>query len=108
MRFTLLQFRKLLEELQAIPEGTGTLLDNAGIITATDVNQGYYHDLSDMPVIVAGKAGGALRSGNVYRYLEALTGRAMFTVMKATGSRAPRFGTGALAATSIFPEMVQP
>lgn len=88
------RFKDLLVELKNTEDLPGvSVLDNTAIMTVTDVNQGYYHGLQDMPILVAGRAGG-LRSGNLYRYAGEQSGRTMLTLMKAVGSSAVRFGTG--------------
>jgi hypothetical protein len=60
-----------LERLKATPEGAGNLLDNCAILASSDVAEGQPHSINDYPIIVAGRAGGALvhpgihyRSGN--------------------------------------------
>jgi len=53
----------LLGKLQAIPEGEGTLLDNSMILFGSSISDGNRHDPSNLPIVVAGKAGGAFRTG---------------------------------------------
>ncbi|GMW01704.1 MAG: hypothetical protein AMXMBFR84_28410 [Candidatus Hydrogenedentota bacterium] len=57
------QLAYLLGRLQAIPEGEGTLLDNSMILFGSSISDGNRHDPNNLPIIVAGKAGGALRTG---------------------------------------------
>jgi len=106
VRFTMDRFKDLLVELKNTEDLPGvSVLDNTAIMTVTDVNQGYYHGLQDMPILVAGRAGG-LRSGNLYRYAGEQSGRTMLTLMKAVGSSAVRFGTGDLLVDRPFAEML--
>lgn len=57
------QLAYLLEKLRAIPEGEGNLLDNSMILFGSSISDGNRHDPSNLPIIVAGKAGGAFRTG---------------------------------------------
>jgi len=56
----------LLERLQATPEGAGNLLDRSCVLITTDVCEGLYHSGTDYPILVAGRAGGALKYPGVH------------------------------------------
>lgn len=56
----------LLEKLKATPEGTGNLLDRSCVLITSDVCEGLYHSGTDYPLVVAGRAGGALRYPGVH------------------------------------------
>jgi hypothetical protein len=58
----------LMRDMAAIPEAGKTLLDNAIIYANSDVKDGRAHDRNDMPVIVGGRAGGALQAGRHVRF----------------------------------------
>jgi hypothetical protein len=53
----------LLELLASIPEGTGSLLDQCAVLAASDVGEGWIHSEIDFPIVVAGGAGGRLKTG---------------------------------------------
>ena len=57
------QLAYLLGRLQSIPEGSGTLLDNSIILFGSSISDGNRHDPNNLPVILAGKGGGALNTG---------------------------------------------
>lgn len=57
------QFAYLLAKLKAIPEGDGTLLDNTLVVWVNEHAKGNDHSRHDMPYVLAGKAGGAVRPG---------------------------------------------
>ena len=57
------QFRNLLELLDARPEGDGTMLDNSIFVLCSEVADGKTHQHHDLPILVAGHGGGALRTG---------------------------------------------
>ena len=56
----------LLEKLKATPEGAGNLLDRSCVLITTDVCEGLYHSGTDYPILVAGRAGGALKYPGVH------------------------------------------
>lgn len=57
------QFAYLLERLRAIPEGEGNLLDNSMILFGSSMSDGNLHNPNNLPILLAGKAGGALKTG---------------------------------------------
>ncbi|MBM4374969.1 MAG: DUF1552 domain-containing protein [Deltaproteobacteria bacterium] len=60
--FCMQNLAKLLDELDAVQEGTGTLLDNSCVLAGSDVCEGWSHSENDYPILVAGRAGGRLRA----------------------------------------------
>lgn len=65
--FTMKQLGYLLDKLKNTPEGTGNLLDRTAILASSDTAHGREHTINDYPILVAGKAGGALKGGIHYR-----------------------------------------
>ena len=61
--FTIQQLAYLLNKLAAIPEGDGNVLDRCAIYCTSELADGQQHTVTDYPVLVAGKAGGALNVG---------------------------------------------
>ena len=57
------QFAYFLERLKSIPEGESTLLDNCAIVYGSAIGDGNRHNHNDLPVILAGKAGGTIQTG---------------------------------------------
>jgi hypothetical protein len=66
------QFAYFLGKLDAIKEGSRTLLDNCVILWATEIGESTQHDLMMMPYVLAGSAGGKLKSG---RFLDMSSNR---------------------------------
>jgi hypothetical protein len=62
-RFHVTQLAYLLQKLKSIPEGEGTLLDNCMILYGSGLSDGNRHNHDDLPVLVAGRAGGTIDSG---------------------------------------------
>jgi hypothetical protein len=58
--FIMQRFATLLEALQNIKEGQGTLLDRSVILASSDVTEGQPHSITNYPILVAGGGGGAL------------------------------------------------
>lgn len=57
------QFAYFLERLQAIPEGEGTLLDQCMIVYGSGLGDGNRHNHDNLPVLLAGRGGGTIRTG---------------------------------------------
>jgi hypothetical protein len=63
------QFAYLLKGLDAVMESDGTtLLDNCLVIWINELSKGNVHSHQPLPVVIAGSAGGALRSGRLVTY----------------------------------------
>jgi hypothetical protein len=63
-RFHIEQFAYMLEKMKSVREADGsTLLDNSMILYGSGNGDGNRHNHDDLPILVAGTAGGALRSG---------------------------------------------
>lgn len=62
------QFAYLIDKLKSIPEGDGTVLDNTVILWSNECSKGWEHNHQYMPYVLAGRAGGALRTGRFLTY----------------------------------------
>jgi hypothetical protein len=51
-------FASFVEKLKATPDGDGSLLDHAGIVYGCALSDGNAHSNIDLPLLVAGHAGG--------------------------------------------------
>ncbi len=67
-RFHITQFAYFLEKLKAVKEGNGTLLDNCMVVYGSGISDGNRHNHDDLPILLAGRAGGALKAGRHLRY----------------------------------------
>lgn len=67
-RFHVEQFVRLVQKLDAIPEGQGTLLDNMMFLLGSGLSSGELHICSNLPTVIAGSAGGQLATGQHVRY----------------------------------------
>jgi len=65
------EFVYLLDLLSAYDEGEhGSILDQSAVLWINELSSGYDHDFRDLPVVIAGSAGGRLDTG---RYLAVTT-----------------------------------
>ena len=68
-RFHVEQFSYLLKKMQSVRDGDGTLLDNSMVVYGSSLGDGNRHTHHDLPVLLAGRAGGTVKAGRhlVYR-----------------------------------------
>jgi hypothetical protein len=66
--FHVRQLAYLLERLQSIPEGDGTLLDHAMIAYGSGNSDGNAHNHDNLPILLAGGGCGTLKTGRHIRY----------------------------------------
>ncbi len=64
-RWVASQFAYLLQKMDAIPEGDGTLLDHSVVVWMKEQSNGSTHSRRDYPVVIAGGASGAFKSGRL-------------------------------------------
>ncbi len=62
------QFALLLSQMKGTPEGNGTLLDNSAVVLFSEFSNGGYHQNNNVPIVIAGKAGGSMQTGRLIRY----------------------------------------
>jgi hypothetical protein len=67
-RFHLEQFVYLLDRLSQMREGDGSLLDHSMVVYGSGISDGDRHNHDDLPILLAGNAGGRIRSGRHIRY----------------------------------------
>ena len=62
------QFARLLGQLRAAPEGDGTVLDHCMIVYGSGIGDGNQHNHDDLPIVLAGRGNGTLRTGRHVAY----------------------------------------
>jgi hypothetical protein len=62
------QLAYLLAAMKAVPEGDGTLLDHSLVLWCNELSVGQVHSRRAMPYVLAGGAGGAIRTGRFLQY----------------------------------------
>ncbi|MGB7344385.1 MAG: DUF1552 domain-containing protein [Pirellulaceae bacterium] len=92
-RFHVDRFGYLLERMSSIREGEGTLLDNSMIIYGSGISDGDRHNHDDLPILLAGKAGGKIRTGQHLRYKNGTPLCNLYVwMMQQMGVKADKFG----------------
>ncbi|MBS1714882.1 MAG: DUF1552 domain-containing protein [Armatimonadetes bacterium] len=57
------QLAYILKRMQSVKEGSSSLLDNTVLVYGGGISDGNRHNHDDLPILVAGKAGGRLKTG---------------------------------------------
>jgi hypothetical protein len=108
--FTMECYSSLLQKMRAIPEGAGNLLDNSLWLATSDLAEGLTHSVDDHPILLAGRAGGAMRFPGVHIRGPSLIRRnssdVLMSIFRAMGSSRTRIGTGVTASTSVVDEIL--
>ncbi|MBL8178829.1 MAG: DUF1552 domain-containing protein [Bryobacterales bacterium] len=69
-QFHVQQFVYLMERLKAIDEGGSSIFDNSILMLASNLFDGDAHSADHMPFVLAGRAGGAMKTGRVLDYMD--------------------------------------
>tara|TARA_R110002096_G_scaffold433887_5_gene653892 strand:- start:3173 stop:4540 length:1368 start_codon:yes stop_codon:yes gene_type:complete len=97
------QFAYLLEKLDSIPEGDGgTVLDNTVVVWVNELGRGNSHSRDNIPVVMAGGAGGKFQTGRYLKYFSESHNNLLISLQNAFGIEDTVFGdpaycSGALA-----------
>ena len=98
-RFHITQFAHFLHRLKMVREGEGTLLDNCMIVYGSGIADGNAHSHHDLPVLLAGRGGGAFQPGRHVAFSQNTPMTNLYLAMlERVGVSVPRFGdsTGVL------------
>ncbi len=93
------QYAYLLRKLQEAKEGEGSVLDNSMVLFASALSDGNKHNPHKLPLVLAGKAGGKLASGQNLVFPEDTPAANLWmTMLNAFGTPVDRFAdsTGVL------------
>ncbi len=99
-RFHVAHLAYLLHKLKSIPEGEGTLLDHSMIVYGSGISDGNSHSHDHLPILLAGKANGTVKSGRHIRVPDETPLTNLYvSMLKRVGLPVPQFGdsTGELA-----------
>jgi len=81
-----------LERLRSLTEGDGNLLDNSLIYVTSCTSWGKIHAKDEWPVLLAGKAGGALQGNTHYRAPGENLSKVLFTMANLMGANVTSLG----------------
>lgn len=87
------QYAYLLERMKGIKEGAGTLLDNSMVLFGSGMKDGNAHSPHNLPIVLAGRAGGRLATGRHLVYEKKTPLCNLYTGLLArAGTPVPHFG----------------
>jgi hypothetical protein len=87
------QFAYLVDRLKSVREGDGTLLDNCMVAYGCAIADGNRHTHHDLPILLAGKGGGTIRTGRHVRYpQETPLNNLWLAMLDRFGTRVPSLG----------------
>jgi Protein of unknown function (DUF1552) len=98
-RFHVQQYAYVLDRLKSIKEGEGSLLDNCMIVYGGGLADGNRHEHFNLPLMMAGRAGGTITPGRHLSYAaETPMCNLLVSMLERAGAPVERFGdsTGAL------------
>ena len=91
--FHVRQFAYLVGKLKAIPEGSGSLLDSCMVAYGSGNSDGNRHSHDNVPLLLAGKGGGSLKTGRHVRYpRETPLNNLWLAMLERMGAPVPQLG----------------
>ena len=69
-RWHIEQYAYLLKKLDSMPEGESTVLDNSMVVFASALSDGNSHNPHKLPIVLGGRGGGSILSGQHLEYTE--------------------------------------
>jgi hypothetical protein len=93
--FVMKQLSHLLQTLKETPDGAGNLLDSAVVLASSDTADGKEHTLQDYPIVVAGRAHGALQHPGVHYRSDTKenSSKVLLSILRAAGLPLKDFGS---------------
>jgi hypothetical protein len=83
------KFGELLDRLAAVPEGSGSMLDNTIVVWGSELGKGNSHSFANVPFVLAGGGAGALRPGRFLQVAQGTThNRLLVSLCQAMGATA--------------------
>ena len=99
-------FGDFLVELDSVKEGAGTLLDNSLIMAFSDTGYAKIHSIENIPMFLAGKAGGRHKAGqHIHATGESVT-RVSLTAQQLVGAPVGDFGSGSMKTARPISEVI--
>jgi hypothetical protein len=96
-QFHVQQFAYLMERMKSVDEGGRSLLDSSLLLFCSNLFDGDKHEADELPILLAGRAGGTLPTGRILDYREQGDDHRRacslyLSIMDRMGVRLPRFG----------------
>jgi len=96
----------VLKELDAIPEGDGTLLDHSLVFAYSDQSYAKIHAVDGIPIMLAGGASGRMKTGYHIAGGGNPVSRVGLTAQKAMGLSVDGWGKGSMETKSAYTELL--
>lgn len=103
---SMIAWKEFLDEIDKIPEGDGTLLDNCLILAHSDCSIAKSHAVEGIPTMVAGNAGGAVRTGYHLAGNGDSIARIGLTAQQAMGVQVERWGQLSMETNRTITELI--
>lgn len=102
-RFHTEQCAYVLEKLASVKEAGGTLLDNTVFIYGAGISDGDRHNHDDLPILVAGRAGGRIKQGRHVTFdRETPMTNLLLSVLDSVGVHAEKLGDSTGRVQQLF------
>jgi len=87
------QYSYLLQKLASMREGESTVLDNSMVVFASALSDGNSHNPHKLPIVLGGRGGGRIQSGQHLQYTEDMPLANLYlSMLDVFGAPQPRFG----------------
>ena len=83
--FNVAQFAYMVKRMHGLREGDGTLLDNCIMMWGSGLEDGNKHARANLPFVIAGKGGGALKTGRFLPDVKGNQGDLLGTLLTCAG-----------------------
>lgn len=103
---SMVAWKEFLDAISGITEGDGTMLDNCLILAHSDCSIAKAHAVEGIPAMVAGKAGGAVRTGFHLAGNQDSIARVGLTMQQAMGVSVEKWGTLSMETNRTITEIM--
>lgn len=99
-------FANMLKIMDSVPEGDGTLLDHSLVLATSESNFAKIHSVENLPIMVAGRAGGKWKSGQHISGNGDPSSRVGLTIQQVIGMPITSWGEGAMQTSKPVSEVM--
>ena len=99
-------FASMLKMMDAVPEGDGTLLDHSLVLATSESNFAKIHSVDNLPIMVAGRAGGKWKAGQHVSGNGDPSSRVGLTIQQVLGMPTTSWGEGAMRTSKPIGEVL--
>jgi hypothetical protein len=103
---SMVAWKDFLDSIASIKEGDGTLLDHCLIMAHSDCSIAKAHAVEGIPVMIAGNAGGKIRTGFHLAGKADPNSRIGLTLQQAMGLQVAKWGTGSMETSRTITELL--